>query len=56
MTAHAASQLTAGATRAQAAEVAARSLEAHASCNRTCEIGMTGATYRHVVELWDATS
>ena len=28
--------------------------DAHASCNRTCEIGMTratGAEYRHVLEL-----
>ncbi|NVM99555.1 FAD-binding and (Fe-S)-binding domain-containing protein [Arthrobacter sp. SDTb3-6] len=47
-------QLTASATAAQAAEVAAMGATAHASCNRTCELGMaraTGAGYRHVLEL-----
>jgi D-lactate dehydrogenase len=47
-------ELTAAATRREAAEVARLGAQAHASCNRTCELGMTratGATYRHVVEL-----
>lgn len=47
-------ELTASATAAEAAEVIALDADAHASCNRTCEIGMTRATgreYRHVLEL-----
>ena len=47
-------ELTASATAAEAAEVATIDADAHASCNRTCEIGMTRATgreYRHVLEL-----
>ena len=47
-------ELTESATRAQAADVAAMDATAHASCNRTCELGMTRATgkaYRHVLEL-----
>lgn len=47
-------ELTASATAAEAAEVAALGGDAHASCNRTCELGMTRATgrsYRHVLEL-----
>ena len=47
-------ELTASATEAEAADVAALSATAHASCNRTCELGMTRATgesYRHVLEL-----
>ena len=47
-------ELTASATLVQAAEVAALGATAHASCNRTCELGMTRATgepYRHVLEL-----
>ncbi|PFG18278.1 D-lactate dehydrogenase [Propionicimonas paludicola] len=47
-------ELTASATRREAEEVAALGAEAHASCNRTCELGMTRATgieYRHVLEL-----
>lgn len=47
-------ELTASATREEAAEVKALDASAHASCNRTCELGMTRATgkpYRHVVEL-----
>ena len=47
-------ELTAAATAAEAAEVARLGADAHASCNRTCEIGMTratGAEYRHVLEL-----
>ncbi len=47
-------ELTASATAKQAAEVAEMGAAAHASCNRTCELGMTRATgteYRHVLEL-----
>ncbi|WP_251453022.1 FAD-binding and (Fe-S)-binding domain-containing protein [Microbacterium sp. Marseille-Q6648] len=47
-------ELTASATAAEAAEVRSLGAEAHASCNRTCELGMTratGADYRHVLEL-----
>ena len=46
-------ELTASATRREAAEVAEIGATAHASCNRTCELGMTRATstpYRHVLE------
>lgn len=47
-------ELTESATARQAAEVAEMGAAAHASCNRTCELGMTratGAQYRHVLEL-----
>jgi D-lactate dehydrogenase len=47
-------ELTASATREQAADVAAIGATAYASCNRTCELGMTRATgepYRHVLEI-----
>jgi D-lactate dehydrogenase len=47
-------ELTASATAAEAGEVRALGADAHASCNRTCELGMTRATgqdYRHVLEL-----
>lgn len=47
-------ELSASATAAQAAEVVAGEYAAYASCNRTCEMGMTRATgrpYRHVLEL-----
>lgn len=47
-------ELTAAATRREAAEVHRLDADAHASCNRTCELGMTratGQTYRHIVEL-----
>jgi D-lactate dehydrogenase len=47
-------ELTAAATAPEAAEVAALDADAHASCNRTCELGLTRATgkqYRHVLEL-----
>ena len=47
-------ELTASATAAEAAQVVDRGAQAHASCNRTCELGMTRATgvpYRHVLEL-----
>ena len=47
-------ELTASATAREAASVKALGADAHASCNRTCELGMTRATgqqYRHVLEL-----
>lgn len=49
-------ELTASATEQQAAEVNTLGAAAHASCNRTCELGMTRATghdYRHILELLD---
>lgn len=50
-------ELTASATDRQAAEISALDASAHASCNRTCELGMTRATgqdYQHVLELLEA--
>ena len=47
-------ELTASATRAEVAEIAARTYDAYLSDSRTCEIGMTRATnqtFRHVIEL-----
>lgn len=47
-------ELTESATAAQAADVVEMDAVVHASCNRTCELGMTRATgedYRHVLEL-----
>ena len=47
-------ELTASATRVQADQVREVGADAHASCNRTCELGMsraTGEEYRHVLEL-----
>ena len=48
-------ELTASATRVQSREIAdAGPFDAYASCNRTCELGMTRATghqYQHVLEL-----
>jgi len=47
-------ELTASATQPEAAEVAALGAPVHASCNRTCEIGLTRATgqpYRHILEI-----
>ncbi|MFF1571391.1 FAD-binding and (Fe-S)-binding domain-containing protein [Leifsonia sp. NPDC058292] len=49
-------ELTASATMPEAAGVLAAAGQAHASLNRTCELGMTRATgepYRHVLELLD---
>ncbi|MFE3164184.1 FAD-binding and (Fe-S)-binding domain-containing protein [Streptomyces sp. NPDC059224] len=49
-------EITARATAAQAAEIKAGTYDGYASCNRTCEMGMTRATghpYRHVLELLD---
>lgn len=47
-------ELTAAATRPEAAEINARSFDAYVSANRTCEMGMSravGHEYRHVLEL-----
>ncbi|MET3808783.1 D-lactate dehydrogenase [Nakamurella sp. UYEF19] len=47
-------ELTAAATAQEAAEVLGSDHDAFASCNRTCELGMTRATgrqYRHLIEL-----
>ena len=47
-------ELTASATRREAAELNGRTFAAYASTNRTCEIGMSRATdhtYRHILEL-----
>ena len=47
-------ELTCTATRPEAAEVALLDADLHASCNRTCEIGMSRATnrpYRHIIEV-----
>jgi D-lactate dehydrogenase len=49
-------ELTASATAAEAAEAVAAGSRAHASLNRTCELGMTRATgepYRHILEILD---
>ncbi|NJP87960.1 FAD-binding oxidoreductase [Nonomuraea sp. FMUSA5-5] len=49
-------ELTASATRAEAAAVRAGGFAAHASVNRTCELGLTRATgepYHHLLELLD---
>jgi D-lactate dehydrogenase len=49
-------ELTASATASESAEVRARLSVAHASLNRTCELGMTRATgqpYLHILELLD---
>jgi D-lactate dehydrogenase len=51
-------ELTAGATRREADDVTAAASHAHASLNRTCELGMTRATghpYRHILEVLDDT-
>ena len=44
-------ELTASATREQAAQITAREFDAYASVNRTCEIGMSRATGRPYVPL-----
>ncbi|MDR8410181.1 FAD-binding oxidoreductase [Nonomuraea sp. 3-1Str] len=49
-------ELTASATRAEAASVTSGDFTAHASVNRTCELGLTRATgkpYHHLIELLD---
>lgn len=52
-------ELTASATQRQAAEVRAFDAAVNASCNRTCELGMTRATgrpYRHILEILERQS
>ncbi|WP_432970175.1 FAD-binding and (Fe-S)-binding domain-containing protein [Dactylosporangium sp. CA-233914] len=52
-------ELTASATRAEATTVAGGHYAAHASVNRTCEVGLTRATghpYHHLLELLDAAT
>lgn len=52
-------ELTASATRAEAAEVMAGDFDAYVSANRTCEIGMSRATgheYRHLLEVLEQAS
>lgn len=47
-------ELTASATKAEAAEVSGRDYDEYVSANRTCEMGMSRATgheYRHVLEV-----
>ena len=47
-------ELTRSATARQAEEVRSYAADAHASCNRTCELGMTwaaGAEYGHILTL-----
>lgn len=47
-------ELTESATESEAAEVVGVSSAIHASCNRTCEVGLTRATgqpYYHLIEL-----
>ena len=49
-------ELTASATAPEAAGVEAAASVAHASLNRTCELGMTRATghdYRHILQVLD---
>ncbi|WP_418001297.1 FAD-binding and (Fe-S)-binding domain-containing protein [Microbacterium psychrotolerans] len=51
-------ELTATATAREAAQVVAAGSVAHASLNRTCELGMTRATghdYRHILQVLDDT-
>ncbi len=52
-------ELTASAARGEAQEVEQGSFDSYASCNRTCELGMTRATghdYQHVLEVVDWAS
>jgi D-lactate dehydrogenase len=52
-------ELTASATAAQGAEIAAGEFDGYASCNRTCELGMTRATghpYEHILETLERVS
>jgi D-lactate dehydrogenase len=52
-------ELTASATARQAAEVRAYGADAHASCNRTCELGMSravGAQYSHILTLLEQST
>ncbi|NJC72937.1 FAD-binding oxidoreductase [Planosporangium thailandense] len=50
-------EVTAAATRPEAAELAGARFDEYVSNNRTCELGMsraTGHTYRHILELLEA--
>jgi D-lactate dehydrogenase len=52
-------ELTKSATARESAEVGAGEYDSFASCNRTCEIGMTRATgrpYQHIIELVDRSA
>lgn len=52
-------ELTASATRAQAAEVVAVDADAHVSSNRPCELAMsraTGRRYTHILQVLEAQS
>jgi D-lactate dehydrogenase len=52
-------ELTSSATAAEAAAVTRADSVAHASLNRTCELGMTRATgreYQHLLQLLDAAT
>lgn len=52
-------ELTASATKAEAAEANRIGSTHHASCNRTCELGLTratGKTYEHVLEILERVS
>ncbi|MBO1031592.1 FAD-binding oxidoreductase [Tessaracoccus sp. SD287] len=49
-------ELTASATRDEAAELAGQHFDLYLSANRTCELGLTratGQTYVHVLAAWD---
>ena len=52
-------ELTASATKGEALEIRQGNFDAYASCNRTCELGLTRSTgheYQHVLELVDWAS
>ena len=52
-------ELTASATRQEAAEVQQETFDGHYSSSRTCEVGMTRATgqiYRSILYLLEAAS
>lgn len=52
-------ELTASATKREAAEAKRLGAKYHASSNRTCELGLTSATgepYQHVLELLEQVS
>ena len=52
-------ELTASATAREAAEITSREFAAHASANRTCELGMsraTGRAYVHILELLEEST